>query len=44
MIVGGVPQATVDHADRVVRMGFGMIDVTENVLNHVDQSQIQVKE
>ena len=43
MIVGGVPHPTPDHADRVVRMGFGMIDVTESVFNPVDQRQIQVR-
>ena len=42
MVVGGLPKPTDTHADRVVSMAFGMIEVSKTVLSPVDGHSIQV--
>ena len=42
MVVGGLPDFTETHADRVAAMAFGMMDVSRSVLSPVDQNPIMV--
>lgn len=42
MVVGGLPTPTESHADNVVSMAFGMIEVSRTVLSPVDGNSIQV--
>ncbi len=43
MVVGGLPEFTDSHADRVVSMAFGMIHVSSGVYSPVEAKPIQVK-
>ena len=42
MVVGGLPVYVDTHADRVLSMAFGMLEVADLVLSPVDQMPIQV--
>ena len=42
VVVGGLPEQVLDHADRVVQMGLGMVKVTCTVMSPVDGKCIQV--
>ena len=42
IVIGGLPEQVVDHADRVVKMGLAMIKVTFSVMSPVDGKPIQV--
>jgi class 3 adenylate cyclase len=43
MVVGGLPEYIETHADRVVSMAVGMIEVSRNVMMPADQKPIQVR-
>lgn len=42
VVVGGVPEFVIDHADRIVQMGISMVKVTNTTLSPVDGKPIQV--
>jgi len=42
MVVGGLPTFTPSHADHIVSMAFGMIQVCQRVLSPVDQKPLEV--
>lgn len=42
VVVGGLPEPAADHADRVLRMGLGMVRVIATVRSPADQEPIQV--
>ena len=42
LLVGGVPEYSRDHADRVIAMAFDMIEVCKTVISPADGQPIQV--
>jgi len=42
VVVGGLPVSTERHADDVVSMAFGMVEVTEMVTSPADMKPIKV--
>ena len=43
VVVGGLPTFTEHHADDVVSMAFGMVEVTEMVTSPADNQPIKVR-
>nr|QNG40944.1 soluble GCY-like 7 [Placozoa sp. H4] len=43
MVVSGVPEPCLDHADRVINMAFDMMEITKDVLSPVDKSPIKIR-